>query len=175
MRNARFLVCFLCIPTLALAWDADILIVFKRSVVRRDPSSALASWGRGDYCSWNGIRCARDASSRWVDSISIASAGLEFSMWEGFGSFPRLRYINFSSNRITGAIPWSLGRLKSLVSLDLSFNGIMGSIPSSFNDLPLLEILVLRNNAMHGAFPSGLCGSTKLRVFDMAFNKLTGG
>ena len=170
----KYVIYILCIQTLVLAADVDLLMTFKHRVVKRDPSSVLSSWGSRDYCTWYGIKCGRDASLSWVDTISITSSRLEFTMWDGFAHFQRLRYINFSTNRITGGIPWNLGRLKSLVSLDLSFNDIYGTIPSSFNDIPSLEILVLRKNRMHGAFPSGLCGNTKLRIFDMGFNKLTG-
>lgn len=161
-----------------LAADVDLLLDFKKSMVKRDPFSVLASWtpsGRQDYCTLYGITCGRDASVTSVDSISITSCELEFTMWDGFAAFQRLRYINFSGNSISGSIPSQLGRLKSLVSLDLSSNRLAGSVPSTFSNLSLLEDLSLSQNMFSGMIPSSL-GTLKglSRCLDLSQNKFTG-
>ncbi|MCO5554923.1 hypothetical protein L7F22_008461 [Adiantum nelumboides] len=162
---------------LTLAADVDLLLQFKQSIVKKDPLSVLASWApnsRNKYCNWYGITCGRDASVTWVDSILLASSHLEFTMWDGFSAFQRLRYVNFSDNSISGSIPFQLGRLTTLLSLDLSSNQLSGSLPSSLNTLSTLETLVLGTNRLVGAVPNGLCRSTALRILDMSCNKLTG-
>ncbi|KAI5079521.1 hypothetical protein GOP47_0005000 [Adiantum capillus-veneris] len=162
---------------LTLAADVDLLLEFKKTIVKKDPLSVLASWApnsRNDYCNWYGITCSRDASITWVDSILLASSQLEFIMWDGFATFRQLRFINFSDNSISGSIPTQLGHLTTLVSLDLSSNRLAGSLPSSFNVLSMLQTLVLGSNGLIGAVPNGLCRLTSLRILDMSYNSLTG-
>ncbi|RLN01158.1 leucine-rich repeat receptor-like tyrosine-protein kinase PXC3 [Panicum miliaceum] len=101
------------------------------------------------------------------------------------GSFPRLRSLNLSSNKLIGDIPVSMaGSLAELVLsgnqfsgliplalfnygnltlLDLSQNDLSGAVPDEFKSLPKLQTLLLSGNNLSGKIPLSLNGTTLTR------------
>src|SRR5690349_10142293 len=55
-----------------------------------------------------------------------------------------------SNNNLHGVIPWSLGSLSNLTSLDISMNDISGPIPMSISGLHRLRTLSLHLNQLNG-------------------------
>jgi hypothetical protein len=58
-------------------------------------------------------------------------------------------------NQLSGSIPWQIGRLRWLETLDLSYNNLSGQIPQSFASLTSLSHLNLSFNNLAGRIPSG--------------------
>ncbi|GLT64435.1 hypothetical protein SLA2020_369300 [Shorea laevis] len=82
--------------------------------------------------------------------------------------------IDMSSNRLTGSIPFEMGELSQLRSLNLSNNFLTGPIPNSFQNLKNVESLDLSHNKLSGGIPKELAGLTSLSTFSVAYNNLSG-
>ncbi|XP_009118443.1 receptor-like protein 1 isoform X1 [Brassica rapa] len=132
--------------------------------------------------------------------LDISSNMIFGSVQEDIGIvFPKLRYMNFSSNHFQGTIPSSIGEMKSLQVLDMSSNGLHGQLPKPFLvGCYSLKVLKLSNNQLQGGiFPNhanltglvglyldgnsftgslemGLLKSKKLTLLDISDNMLSG-
>jgi Leucine-rich repeat (LRR) protein len=82
--------------------------------------------------------------------------------------------IDMSSNQLTGNIPFEMGELLQLRSLNLSNNFLTGSIPNSFQNLKNMESLDLSHNKLSGRIPFEFVEMTSLSVFSVAYNNLSG-
>ncbi|KAK2647758.1 hypothetical protein Ddye_015247 [Dipteronia dyeriana] len=78
------------------------------------------------------------------------------------GAVSKLRYLNLSSNDLTGELPQALGRLTQSVELDIYNNKLNGSILPELQNLNNLVLLNLGNNNLIGQIPPTLCLLTKL-------------
>ncbi|KAM3317347.1 hypothetical protein ACQJBY_035156 [Aegilops geniculata] len=97
-----------------------------------------------------------------------------------FGA-PWLETLVLYDNMISGAIPSSLCKLRSLQLLDLSGNNLNGSITDcvvneSGTDMTGLSIINLsfRNNSLSGEFPSLLQKCPQLIFLDLGLNQFSG-
>ena len=70
-------------------------------------------------------------------------------------SLGNLKRLNVSSNKLSGHIPQNLGDPESLETLYLSNNNISGTIPQSFTELKQLSLLDVSNNKLSGKIPRG--------------------
>ncbi|XP_039154873.1 receptor like protein 23-like [Eucalyptus grandis] len=82
--------------------------------------------------------------------------------------------IDFSSNRLEGPIPYTLGDLKALHVVNLSHNAISGSIPPVFENLGKLESLDLSGNYLNGTIPAQLANLNFLSLLNLSNNQLVG-
>jgi Leucine-rich repeat (LRR) protein len=82
--------------------------------------------------------------------------------------------IDMSSNQLTGNIPFQMGELSQLLSLNLSNNFLTGPIPNSFQNLKKMESLDLSHNKLSGRIPFEFIEMTSLSVFSVAYNNLSG-
>ncbi|XP_047949135.1 receptor-like protein Cf-9 homolog [Salvia hispanica] len=82
--------------------------------------------------------------------------------------------IDLSSNRFSGKIPVSVGRLNSLKYLNLSRNTVTGHIPVSLGNISNLESLDLSWNRLDGKIPSELVRLTFLSKLNLSMNNLVG-
>ncbi|KAF2318985.1 hypothetical protein GH714_012189 [Hevea brasiliensis] len=85
-----------------------------------------------------------------------------------------LTTIDLSSNKFTGIIPQSIGKLKSLKLLNLSHNRLTGNIQPSLGNLNNLESLDLSSNLLVGRIPTQLANMTFLQIFQVSHNRLEG-
>ncbi|KAF2288220.1 hypothetical protein GH714_005146 [Hevea brasiliensis] len=83
-------------------------------------------------------------------------------------------FLDLSNNQLSGEIPDSLGRLKSLKSLNLSNNNFFGGIPWSFGGLQRIESLDLSHNNFSGEIPHTFENLLQLSNLDLSNNKLEG-
>ena len=112
--------------------------------------------------------------------------------------FPKLIHLNMSTNKIHGSIPYELGRLSFLDTLDLSDNQLSGEIPYNLsrpgnrltflkfsnNNLhglipPMLsmfplQLLLLENNSLSGSIPSNFFNSSVIQHLDISNNNFVG-
>ncbi|PKA56213.1 DNA-damage-repair/toleration protein DRT100 [Apostasia shenzhenica] len=91
-------------------------------------------------------------------------------------TFPRLRLLSISGNRILGPIPPSLSGLPFLHTLDLSQNQLQGPLPAAIlASNPSLKVLILASNGgLCGDLPPELSSSVALLHLDLRDNSFTG-
>ena len=66
------------------------------------------------------------------------------------------RFLDLSSNAISGTIPKELSTLTLLQGLRLNNNKLTGNIPTQFTKLAAMENLYVNNNALSKAIPTTL-------------------
>nr|XP_051220980.1 receptor like protein 26-like [Lolium perenne] len=88
-----------------------------------------------------------------LTSIDFSSNRLEGTIPESVGQLVSLHILNMSHNAFTGKIPAQLGGMTDLESLDLSCNQLSGGIPQELVDLTFLGTLNLSNNQLVGKVP----------------------
>ncbi|KAM3296802.1 hypothetical protein ACQJBY_038911 [Aegilops geniculata] len=122
-----------------------------------------------------------------IPKLPINITGLDLSQNNLVGPLPldfgapRLETLLLYNNTISGAIPSSLCKLRSLRLLDLSKNNFNGPITDclineSSTNMTGLSItnLSLRNNNLSGAFPLLLQKCTRLIFLDLSNNQFSG-
>lgn len=87
-----------------------------------------------------------------------------------------LKSIALNQNHLTGRLPRSLVRCKSLEILDLSHNELEDSFPNWLETLPTLHLLSLRANKFLGPInrPLVIHPFPKLHIFDISHNSFCG-
>ncbi|XP_034710504.1 receptor like protein 27-like [Vitis riparia] len=142
--------------------ESSALIQFKQSFLidghaSGDPSAypKLAMWkshgeGEGsDCCSWDGVECDRETGH--VIGLHLASSCLYGSINSSntLFSLAHLRRLDLSHNHFNySEIPFGVGQLSRLRSLDLSYARFSGQIPSELLALSKLVFLDLSANPM---------------------------
>ena len=124
-----------------------------------DPSAypKVATWkshgeGEGeesDCCSWDGVECDRETGH--VIGLHLASSCLYGSIKSSSTLFSlvHLRRLDLSDNDFNySVIPFGVGQLSRLRSLDLSYSRFSGQIPSELLALSKLVFLDLSANPM---------------------------
>ncbi|KAL5783384.1 hypothetical protein ACOSP7_008413 [Xanthoceras sorbifolium] len=82
--------------------------------------------------------------------------------------------IDLSCNKLTGEIPFQIGNLTMIRTLNLSHNKLTGPIPPTFSNLKQIESLDLSYNNLNGKIPLQLVELYTLEVFSVAYNNLSG-
>ncbi|XP_034700975.1 receptor-like protein 43 [Vitis riparia] len=144
--------------------EGSALLQFKQSFLidehaSGDPSAypKVAMWkshGEGerqgsDCCSWDGVEC--DRKTGHVIGLHLASSCLYGSINSSSTLFSlvHLQRLDLSDNDFNySEIPFGVGQLSRLRSLDLSFSGFSGQIPSELLALSKLLFLDLSANPM---------------------------
>ncbi|KAJ1273149.1 hypothetical protein BS78_06G258300 [Paspalum vaginatum] len=92
----------------------------------------------------------------------------------GHGFFNLMFGIDLSANILSGEIPWELGNLSHVKSLNLSHNIFTGQIPRALANMSAIESLDLSHNELSGPIPQELTQLWSLEVFSVAYNNLSG-
>ncbi|CAN6709810.1 unnamed protein product [Malus baccata var. baccata] len=103
------------------------------------------------------------------DTLADMHQTLEFKNTLGF-----LTRIDFSSNRLTGAIPSEITDLVGLVSLNLSRNKLTSELPVEIGKLQSLVALDLSRNQINGRIPTSLAQIEGLDVLYLSYNNFIG-
>ncbi|KAI3677645.1 hypothetical protein L6452_36911 [Arctium lappa] len=107
----------------------------------------------------------------YQDTVTVTVKGLELELVKILTLFTS---IDISSNRFSGKIPSTIGRLKELYLLNVSHNEFTGSIPSSIGNLSQLESLDMSSNQLTGEIPSLLTDLHFLSLLNLSHNQLKG-
>lgn len=126
------------------------------------------------YCATGGPQWSNQTGwSLGVDFVQsnccVGLAGVSCSK-EG-----RVVAIQLASANLVGQLPFSIGLLSHLETLDLSSNALNGSLPSSFSQLQNLTLLDLHSNQFEGNLPQSLAVLSQLQYLDLAHNHFKGG
>ena len=154
---------------LGLANDCEVLLAAKDTL----RGSRSLNWSMDTpMTSWHGVTVS--GTPKRVTVLLLGSSRLTGSIpWE-LGSLSNLTSLNLKINSLTGVIPSELGSLSNLTSLNLRNNTLTGVIPSELGSLSELTELKLNGNMLTGSIPPELGGLTNLTFFDVGSNKLTG-
>ncbi|PSS08146.1 LRR receptor-like serine/threonine-protein kinase precursor [Actinidia chinensis var. chinensis] len=82
--------------------------------------------------------------------------------------------VNFSSNSLSSELPWQIGNLKNVKTIDMSMNQLSGSIPGSIGSLHSLFSLSLANNRFEGHIPQSFGSLISMEFLDLSQNNLSG-
>ena len=88
-----------------------------------------------------------------------------------------IRYLDISTNRLTGVFPGSLGQMAELVHLSAHSNGLAGEVPAdALSKLSKLNYLNLKHNSLRGKGEDlPIAQLPELRYVNMRHNLLDGG
>ncbi|KAI3507330.1 hypothetical protein L1887_22297 [Cichorium endivia] len=107
----------------------------------------------------------------YQDTVTVTIKGLELELVKILTVFTS---IDISSNRFSGEIPSTIGRLSALYMLNVSHNAFTGSIPPSIGNLSQLESLDMSSNKLTGEIPLVLVTLSFLSVLNLSYNQLNG-
>uniref|UniRef100_A0A0E0K068 Protein kinase domain-containing protein n=1 Tax=Oryza punctata TaxID=4537 RepID=A0A0E0K068_ORYPU len=85
-----------------------------------------------------------------------------------------LAYLNLSHNLLQDKIPYTFGKLSSIVTLGLSRNSLLRTIPESLANLTCITNLKLSFNKLEGTGKRALCGLPRLGFLACANNTCSG-
>ncbi|XP_044326555.1 receptor-like protein 1 [Triticum aestivum] len=121
-----------------------------------------------------------------VDWFAIYSYHTSYDLWDfsfatkgniytyGRDFFDSMAGIDLSANMLHGEIPWVLGNLSHVKSLNLSYNFFVGPIPPTLGGMEEIESLDLSHNELSGPIPWQLNQLSSLGAFSVAYNNLSG-
>jgi Leucine-rich repeat (LRR) protein len=110
-----------------------------------------------------------------LQSTNIIGEVVEFLDGLSQCSNSSLEYLDLSENIFLGGnLPYSLGSLKNLKTIDLFESSIRGSIPDSIGNLTSLQILDLSRSSVWGSIPDSIGNLTSLQTLDLSNNQMNG-
>ncbi|KAH6801056.1 hypothetical protein C2S52_001520 [Perilla frutescens var. hirtella] len=86
-----------------------------------------------------------------VTHLILAENKLSGTIPYSIGKMKHLRHLNFSNNMLSGSLGDVFNGLENLKEMDLLFNYFTGNLPSSFRSLTNLTGLFLQNNQLIGS------------------------
>ncbi|KAF2305574.1 hypothetical protein GH714_006850 [Hevea brasiliensis] len=90
------------------------------------------------------------------------------------GNLTNLQVLSLANNRITGAIPSSLCRLKELQQLDLHSNFFSKQIPAQIGNLSEISYMLLNDNDLVEEIPPSMQKMRQLKTLNLEDNQLSG-
>lgn len=114
------------------------------------------------------------ASATRLQKFHAANNSFSGDIPAGFAAgMPLLQELDLSTNRLSGAIPPSIGSLQDLTQMNFSSNRLTGEIPAGIGSMPVLTLLDLSSNELSGAIPPAL-GSLRVNQLNLTSNQLAG-
>ncbi|KAK7379901.1 hypothetical protein VNO78_34177 [Psophocarpus tetragonolobus] len=95
--------------------------------------------------------------------LTFANNKLSGALPRSVGYAPNLTEVLFLNNSFQGCLPFEIGYLKKAVVFDVSKNSLTGPIPLSFGCLKSIRYLNLEQNKFYGVVPDNLCMLPSLR------------
>ncbi|KAK2631506.1 hypothetical protein EUGRSUZ_L02820, partial [Eucalyptus grandis] len=77
-------------------------------------------------------------------------------------------------NHLTGVLPFEVGNLMLLASLDVSGNVLRDEIPASLGNCEGLLVLKMQDNFFHGSIPQSISSLRGIEELDLSHNNLSG-
>ena len=109
-----------------------------------------------------------------ISFVDLRNNQLSGEIPQSITKMKSLRGLDLSSNNLSGIIPIHIGKLTKLFGLSLSNNKLNGLIPDSIGNLSQLQELGLSNNQFTSSIPLGLWGLENIVKLDLSRNALSG-
>jgi Leucine-rich repeat (LRR) protein len=123
-------------------------------------------------CNWNGIKCNLNEQ---VLSIGLRNTGLNGTLPWQIGKMPHLRTLDLSYNPLlVGTLSPNLGNAEALHEIDMTMSGLSGTLPTELADLPWIDRLALAKTSIFGTIPTEYGRFQRMRDFNLGDNQLTG-
>uniref|UniRef100_A0A0E0JXB2 Receptor kinase-like protein Xa21 n=1 Tax=Oryza punctata TaxID=4537 RepID=A0A0E0JXB2_ORYPU len=148
-----------------------------RSLIRSDPTQALASWGNQSIpmCQWRGVVCGLSGRRTGrVVALDLTELNLLGAISPLLSNLTYLRRLHLHNNRLHGEIPSELGHLRDLRDLNVSYNSIQGPIPATLSTCRKMENIWLYSNKLQGQIPSEFASLQNLQALVLGENRLMG-
>ncbi|KAK6275451.1 hypothetical protein POUND7_005160 [Theobroma cacao] len=157
--------------------ERQALLIFKRSLV--DDSGILSSWGNGDdrkdCCIWRGVVCSNRTGHVLMLNLQPTYGYLGGTISPSLLDLSHLNYLDLSFNTFNGSnIPEFIGSLRNLRYLGLSHAAFSGPIPYQLGNLSRLLSLDLSGNDLYsGRNLNWLSHLSSLKNLDLSFSNLS--
>jgi len=130
---------------------------------------------------WAGVTCSTVGGVQRVTSLSLNSCSdgtLSASLAgarvpPSIGNLGALTSLFFGCTSLVGSLPYSIGQLTALQSMDI-FTNMITALPGSLGQLTGLKFLSVCANKIVGSLPSSLGLLTGLTYMDLSYNSFTG-
>ncbi|XP_027364712.1 receptor-like protein EIX1 [Abrus precatorius] len=109
-----------------------------------------------------------------LEVLMLRGSGIKESLPFWIGELVNLKSLDLGMNEFYGPIPLSFGNLLALRTLDLSGNLLNGTIPTSIDAFSELTALRLSDNQLHGSIPTTFGRLFSLRELKLSNNHLNG-
>ncbi|CAM0943759.1 unnamed protein product [Alopecurus aequalis] len=83
-------------------------------------------------------------------------------------------YLDLSYNQLTSSLPFEIGGLINLISLNISHNKFTNQIPSTLGSCLLLQSVRMEGNQLEGSIPQSLMNLKGIMELDFSQNNLSG-
>ena len=120
---------------------------------------------------WYGV--TTDENGR-VIRLQLVANRLSGALPSSLGDLTNLHSLHLNGNALSGSLPSSLGDLTNLTWLDLNGNDFSGVLPAELGDLTNLEVMWLERNQLSGVLPAELGDLTNLVGLDLSSNDFSG-
>lgn len=109
-----------------------------------------------------------------LQGVELVAVGMWGAVPATLGQMKSLKIFNASSNLLTGNVPKELTNLTGIKTLALDNNAISGPFPYFLSSVPSMDTLILNDNFLSGAFNDSISYFWKLKVLLLSNNLLTG-
>lgn len=110
-------------------------------------------------------------SLKW---FSIHGTAISGAVPNSIGYMKSLNHLEIQGCNLSGTIPASIGNITQLIHMDFSNNHFHGSVPSTLSHLNQLVYLNLSSNSFDGQIPDVFANFQRLSTLHLGFNNLTG-
>mmetsp|Transcript_2234 Transcript_2234/g.2898 ORF Transcript_2234/g.2898 Transcript_2234/m.2898 type:complete len:967 (-) Transcript_2234:1103-4003(-) len=124
---------------------------------------------QNDECSWFGVTCFEDGSSKNVQQIFMENNDIAGTFPVEFALLPELALLDIPGNRLSGTLPPEISEFRSLEELRITNNEMTGELPDELFDLGSLVTLTIGGNDFSGTLSTKigqLTGLLGLFIFD---------
>ena len=120
---------------------------------------------------WYGVKLN---TSGCVESFTMLSNKMNGALPDSIGMLKSLKILTLSNNNLSGNLPASMGGLLALEDLNLSSNKLNGPIHASFGNMVNLKRMLLNLNNFSGNLPFALGNLKKLVTLHLHQNNFNG-
>lgn len=106
--------------------------------------------------------------------VTLQLSETKLSSLNGISAGPNLKYLHFTSCKITGPIPDELYEMTQLKALYANYNQLEGTVSTQIGQLSRLTELYLFHNSLNGQLPSELGMLESVEILSLGENKFTG-
>lgn len=114
------------------------------------------------------------SADSYLENLLIGNTNFSGAIPSSIGNLKSLKKLGLGAQGFVGDLPSSISELKFLSSLQVSGLEVVGSIPPWIKNLTSLEVLELSLCGLHGPVPSSICELSKLRILTLYMCNFSG-